>query len=175
MKNHVPFPCLTFSFFSDRRVRHALDLKEEREGKWRRKFSSAVFTKGLIQEVVPPTSVQPVSTIDSAMNDSRNSWSSLELNDSVPLSPLPLPPPPPPLPHVVRPSVGQLKGRIQAGVQARVSDFWKEKVGRYVMQGDYISLIMEEKGCFLEKFCMGYSSGCFEVCLECRFEHLAYF
>ena len=135
-------------FFSDRRVRHALDLKEEREGKWRRKFSSAVFTKGLIQEVVPPTSVQPVSTIDSAMNDSRNSWSSLELNDSVPLSPLPLPPPPPPpLPHVVRPSVGQLKGRIQAGVQARVSDFWKEKVGRYVMQGDYISLIMEEKGC----------------------------
>ena len=32
-------------FFSDRRVRHALDTKEEREANWRRKFSSAVNTK----------------------------------------------------------------------------------------------------------------------------------
>ena len=32
-------------FFSDRRVRHALDTKEGRESNWRRKFSSAVNTK----------------------------------------------------------------------------------------------------------------------------------
>ena len=39
-----------------------------------------------------------------------------------------------------------LKGKVQAGVQKRVNDFWQEKVGRYVMQGDYLALIMEEKG-----------------------------
>ena len=40
-----------------------------------------------------------------------------------------------------------LKSKIQAGVQDRVSSFWKEKVGHYVMQGDYIALIMEEGIC----------------------------
>ena len=28
-----------------------------------------------------------------------------------------------------------------------MSNFWKEKVGRYIMQGDYIALLMEEGGC----------------------------
>ena len=32
-------------FFSDGRVRHALDSKEEREEKWSQKFSSATFVK----------------------------------------------------------------------------------------------------------------------------------
>ena len=32
-------------FFSDGRVRHALDSKEEREGKWCQKFSSAIHLK----------------------------------------------------------------------------------------------------------------------------------
>ena len=35
-------------FFSDDRVRHALDLKEAREDEWRRKFSSAIYAKGLL-------------------------------------------------------------------------------------------------------------------------------
>ena len=61
-------------FFSDRRVRHARDTKEEREANWRRKFSSAVFTKGLISEVVPPCVVQPnVSTLGLGLDDSHNS------------------------------------------------------------------------------------------------------
>ena len=32
-------------------------------------------------------------------------------------------------------------------MQDRVNDFWKEKVGHYVMQGDYLALIMEERDC----------------------------
>ena len=32
-------------------------------------------------------------------------------------------------------------------MQGRVNDFWKEKVGHYIMQGDYLALIMEERGC----------------------------
>ena len=40
-----------------------------------------------------------------------------------------------------------LKSKIQAGVQGRVNDFWKEKIGQYIMQGDYLGLIMEEGSC----------------------------
>ena len=74
-------------FFSDSRVRHALDSKEEREGKWILKFSSATYVKGLIEEVVPPLPIQVnVSTQDVGLDDSLNSWSSLEV-DSAPPSP----------------------------------------------------------------------------------------
>ena len=44
-----------------------------------------------------------------------------------------------------------LKGKIQSGVQGRVNDFWKEKIGHYIMQGDYIALIMEEGNCITWK------------------------
>ena len=44
-----------------------------------------------------------------------------------------------------------LKGKIQAGVQKRVSNFWREKVGGYVMQGDYLALHMEEESCLTWK------------------------
>ena len=75
----------------------------------------------------------------------------------IPLSPpSPIPPSPPPQPEPARPvpripsngmTKGQLKRKIQAGVQDRVSLFWREKISRYVMQGDYLSLIMAEDGC----------------------------
>ena len=126
-------------FFSDARVRHALDSKEEREGNWSRKFSSSNYVKGLIQEVVPPVSGQNVLTIDHNLDDSLSSWSSLELDE-------PAPPPPPPQPQgAMRQAL--LKRKIQSGVQERVNNFWKEKIGHYVMQGDYLALIMEEGGC----------------------------
>ena len=32
-----------------------------------------------------------------------------------------------------------------------MNDFWKEKVGHYIMQGDYISLLMEEGICITWK------------------------
>ena len=48
--------------FGDGRVRHALDSKENCECDWARKFSSAVYTKGLISEVVPPIVQILVST-----------------------------------------------------------------------------------------------------------------
>ena len=48
---------------------------------------------------------------------------------------------PPPLPEISR---NVLKRKIQKGVQERVNDFWKGRVGRYVMQGDYLALLMEE-------------------------------
>ena len=76
-----------------------------------------------------------ISTVEN-LDDSQSSWSSLEIDESV---------------GQVGQSVCQsktlLKGKIQAGIQGRVNDFWKEKVGRYLMQGDYISLIMEEGNC----------------------------
>ena len=54
--------------------------------------------------------------------------------------------PPPPLPQRV---VNQklLKRKVQAGVQGQVNDFWRGKIGSYVMQGDYLALIMEEGNC----------------------------
>ena len=44
-----------------------------------------------------------------------------------------------------------LQGKIQAGVQGRVNEFWKEKVGHYTMQRDYIALLMEEGNCITWK------------------------
>ena len=168
-------------FFSDGRVRHALDSKENREDKWRRKFSSAIYTKGLIEEVVSPVvSVENSLTLDNTLDNSRGSWSSLEIEGpltppppTAPLPPSPSPPflslsPPPnpslplippsptdnPTPSTSHPSLALhpsteltskvLKRKIQRGVQERVNDFWKEKIGRYIMQGDYLALIMEE-------------------------------
>ena len=40
-----------------------------------------------------------------------------------------------------------MKRKVQNLVQAQVNEFWKEKVGSYIMQGDFLSLLMEEKGC----------------------------
>ena len=147
--------------FSDERAKRALDSKEEREGKWLRKFSSAIFTKGLLQDVVTPVnSEENVSTVGNALDDSSLSWGSLDVEGilspapasaSLPLAsptaPIPPPPPPPPPPpRQVNPNK-QLKRSIQTGVQQGVTDFWKEKVSHYVMQGDYLALIMEEGNC----------------------------
>ena len=127
-------------FFSDGRTRHALDVKEEREGKWARKFSAACYSKGLIEEVVPPLTPQnPVSTEDHSLDSSLNDVASEQSLA------------PPPAQPAVTLTRTLLKGKIQTGVQDRVNDFWKEEVGRYVMQGDYMALIMEEKDCITWK------------------------
>ena len=128
-------------FFSDARVRHALDSKEDREGHWSRKFSSSTFVKGLIQEVVPPVAGQPLLTLGENLDLSSSSWSSLEMDEAANA-----PPPPPPAPQgTVRQTL--LKKKIQGAVQERVNNFWREKISNYVMQGDYLALIMEEGGC----------------------------
>ena len=99
------------------------------------------------------------------------SWSSLEVGGALsPLSALPTAYPVPPSANAALPAPGPaapvspppkpshtpakrsdsrevLKRKIQVGVQERVNDFWKEKIGRYVMQGDYLSLIVEEGNC----------------------------
>ena len=179
-------------FFSDGRVRHALDTKEAREGGWRRKFSSAMYAKGLIEEVVTPlVSAESSLTVNDPLDSSRSSWSSLDI-DGI-LSPLQPPPPPPPPSSDLPPSFPSpllfspaspappsspesppptppafsfpsphsqplpppppstpvlarkvLKRTIQRGVQERVNDFWREKIGRYMMQGDYLALLIEE-------------------------------
>ena len=106
-------------FFSDGRVRHALDSKENREGEWSMKFSSATYVKGLIEEVVPPLPIQDrFATQEQSLDDSLGSWSSLEVDT-----------PPPPVRRPDTLSGKLLKGKIQAGVQGRVNDFWKEKIG----------------------------------------------
>ena len=128
--------------FSDARVRHALDSKEGRESGWCRKFSSATFAKGVIEEVVTPLPQNSVLTVGESLDDSLGSWSSLELDEPAH--------PPPPLPQRV---VNQklLKRKVQAGVQGQVNDFWRGKIGSYVMQGDYLALIMEEGNCITWK------------------------
>ncbi len=76
-------------FFSDDCVKHALDSKEGRASKWSRKFSSATYVKGLIEEVVPPVAVQvPSFTEDERLDDS--------LSDSSLAEPAPTPPARPP-------------------------------------------------------------------------------
>ena len=180
-------------------MRHALDSKEAREDGWRRKFSSAIYTKGLIEELVTPVGNSERSlTLGDALDSSQSSWSSLEFDGTLtpplppphsippssassPLLPLTLPPSSPPsplptspLPHTTStpptsplsppsqplpppPSSSPvltkkvLRGKIQRGVQERVNNFWKEKIQRYVMQGDYLALIMEEGNCITWK------------------------
>ena len=84
--------------------------------------------------MVPPLPVQnQFPTQDQSLDDSQDSWSSLEIDT----------PPPARRPDVLTSDL--LKRKIQTGVQARVNDFWKEKIGRYIMQGDYLALIMEER------------------------------
>ena len=126
-------------FFGDSRVKHALNSKEEREGKWSQKFSPAIFVKGLIEEVVPPLPIEEsVSTEDHSLDLFDDSGPS-EAPDSPPAVPL------------GAPSRRLLKGKIQAGVQERVDNFWREKIGLYIMQGDYMALIMEEGNCITWK------------------------
>ena len=57
----------------------------------------------------------------------------------------------PPVASLGAPSRKLLKGKIQAGVQKRVDNFWREKIGLYIMQGDYMALIMEEGNCITWK------------------------
>ena len=73
-----------------------------------------------------------VSTVGN-LDDSQDSWSSLETGE-----------PEPQVVQSVCKSKALLRGKIQSGIQGRVNDFWKQKIGRYIMQGDYIALIMEE-------------------------------
>ena len=120
-------------------MRHALDAKEKREESWCRKFSSAVYAKEIIDEVVPPVAnLAPVLTAGN-LDGSLGSWSSLELDE-----PAIAPQPALSVGRSVVQSKALLRGKIQAGIQGRVNDFWKEKVGYYMMQGDYIELLMED-------------------------------
>ena len=106
-----------------------------------------------------PVAVNHVSAI-ATLDDSHDSWSSLELDDHPPTLPSspsrvsespPAPPAAPPAPTApVRLQSDRkktLKRKVQGGIQQRVNDFWSEKVGQYVMQGDYLALVMEEWDC----------------------------
>ena len=133
----------TIRFFSDCRVRHALDVKERREETWRRKFSPATYAKRVIEEVVTPLPGSVTLLTAGNLDDSLSSWSSLEIDEPVrPVGPVG---------PSVRGSKPLLRGKIQAGIQERVNDFWREKIGRYVMQGDYIALVSEEGSCITWK------------------------
>ena len=92
--------------------------------------------------MVPPLPIQnQLATQEQSLDDSQDSWSSLEVDA----------PPPSPVGRPGALSGKLLKGKIQAGVQGRVNDFWKEKIGHYIMQGDYLALIMEEGNCITWK------------------------
>ena len=108
---------------------------------WVRKFSSAIYAKGLMGEVVPPLVQNTVSTDIERLDVSLGSWSSLELDEVAD----PPPPPPPPPQRVMTHAL--LKKNIQSGVQERVNGFWQERIGQYVMQGDYTALLIKEGSC----------------------------
>jgi hypothetical protein len=101
-------------FFSDSRVRHALDSKEGRESKWNRKYSSAVKTRELISDLLhlspdshPIVPIVPLTPPALPLTPSALSITppALPINPPTPPS-IPLPPPTlplPPLPAVLPP------------------------------------------------------------------------
>ena len=100
-------------------MRHALDSKESRDGEWRRKFSSATYAKVLIEEVAPPNAEvqETVSILDDGLDDSFRS--------SVEEAGAPEQAQPVAQAQAERPLTRELlKGKIQAGVQKMVDDFW---------------------------------------------------
>ena len=139
--------------FGDDRVRHALDSKEDREEKWCRKFSSATYVRDVLAEVVPQVAPNNQEVVGNTLD--------LSLGSSEQFSPLPegLVEEVAAVEAAVNASAptsraltqNQLKSKIQGGVQSHVDDFWKEKVGHYIMQGDYLALLMEEDSCITWK------------------------
>ena len=139
--------------FGDDRVRHALDSKEDREEKWCRKFSSATYVRDVLAEVVPQVAPNNQEVVGNNLD--------LSLGSSEQFSPLPegLVEEVAAVEAAVHASAptsraltrNQLKSKIQGGVQSHVDDFWKEKVGHYIMQGDYLALLMEEDSCITWK------------------------
>ena len=151
--------------FGDPRVRHALDSKETREAAWSRKFSSAVDTRNLINDLVvnnpplpnapplpdvppppptsqppPPTSQPPPPTpgpllsptgLNPALDFSRESLFSDEEErvDAVVLAPL---------------KRKQLTREVQRRIQAQTDEYWSGKIRSLIMQGNFLSLLIEE-------------------------------
>ena len=111
-------------------MRHALDSKEEREGKWCRKFSSATYVKGLIDEVIP----QVATDLTERDRDDLD----LSQGDSSQFSPLP---------EGVAEEIAAVeaaasaagaskaltkkapKGKIQPGYRNRLTTFGRRKLG----------------------------------------------
>ena len=129
--------------FGDEDVRHALDVKEGRESKWSRKFSSATYARDLLGEVAPPSGEVQVS-LPNSLDDSFGSSIADPEGDAV-TNEAPASNSQPPSSRRV------LKGRVQLGIKRQISDFWRERVGQYVMQGDYLALHMEEQSCITWK------------------------
>ena len=121
---------------------------------------SSFFTDRPISDRVEKLVTEGKSRTQLAPDTSHSSWDSLDLegilsppptspSPALPSSPSALGPPPPPPPAPPRQSDPnkQLKRKVQTGVQKGENDLWKEKLSHYVMQGDYLALIMEEGTC----------------------------
>ena len=73
-------------------------------------LSSAVYAKGVIEEVVTPLPISVNVPTAGSLDDSQNSWSSLELDEPAHQGGL-----------SICKSKALLRGKIQAGVQGRVN------------------------------------------------------
>ena len=112
-----------------------MDSKEAREGNWSRKFSSATYVKGLIEEVAAPVVGVEAPVLDQNDGVDDSFGSSISEGDADAAQAQAIAPAPAsamaPVPAQARasgpPSRKLLKGKIQAGVQKRVDDFWKRK------------------------------------------------
>ena len=145
-------------FFGDSRVRHALDSKEARETVWSRKYSSAVYSRDLIRDLIPrdnpapppspppPPSPSPSPTpfpspppgpvpspvgLDPALDFSRESLSSDEDERVETIVTAPL-------------RRKQLKREVQQRIQNQTDEYWSSKIRSMVMQGNFLSLLIEE-------------------------------
>ena len=140
--------------FGDARVRHALDAKESRESAWSRKYSSAIMSRDIVNEinfspphhppsppppepntqVPPPTPLPPVLPPSDLNPEMDNSAHDALLNDDTTVR------------NRQRPvsKKAQLKLEVQRGVQLREDEYWNKAIQGYVMQGDFLRLLKEE-------------------------------
>ena len=166
------FSLANIRVFGDSRVRHALTSKETREEKWSRKFSSAVLSREICHNILPtlPDPPQPPPPPPPLPSPPPRPPS-----PPPPLSPPPPPPPPPPPSflrstesmdpalEISRESLfsdeeeelartvgapsrrNHLRKEVQKRIQDDVDGYWRDKIRGLLMQGDFLSLLVEEE------------------------------
>ena len=160
--SHFYKECRTVSLinirqFSDARVRHALDTKEARESKWKRKSSPAMLALDVGNSLstsaqptfttptssppnfAPSTPIPPASptiathseVLNPLLDTTFSSVSSDEETASNNLIAAPL-------------KKRHIRHAAQKHIQECEDAYWRDKISKLIMQGDFLNLLIEE-------------------------------